>query len=198
VLAFLFWGRVAVVDEGASFTIDTNCLIDLAEPETRPNAIYVAQLVQAHSIGLVELACVGISASEKQLGGFYLPNFAMFKARLNDLGLGQIEILKPVGCWDVTYWDHFLYGDPNDQRQHVIHSILFPTHDFMLSDAELSSESGRKWRNRKCDVLGLWSHVNTNRTYFVTSDQNFHKKKAQLLTAGFGQIVSPHEACALL
>ena len=119
------------LNKTVKFTIDTNCLIDLAEPATRPNSIHVSKLVEAHTKGLIQLACVGISASEKQLGGFYLANFALFKERLNELGLDQIEILKPVGCWDVTYWDNCLYGDPCDQRQEAIHGILFPTHDFL-------------------------------------------------------------------
>jgi hypothetical protein len=57
-----------------------------------------------------------------------------------------------------------------------------------------------RWRNKKCDVLALWSHLHHQGNVFVTSDTNFHKtsKKPQLIALGAGHILGPTEAATRL
>jgi pyruvate/2-oxoglutarate dehydrogenase complex dihydrolipoamide dehydrogenase (E3) component len=56
------------------------------------------------------------------------------------------------------------------------------------------------WRNHKCDVLALWSHIHDARDVFVTNDEEFHKmtKKAALLALGSGRIESAETAATLV
>ena len=55
---------------------------------------------------------------------------------------------------------------------------------------------GETWRNAKCDVLALWSHINDKDDIFVTRDGNIHKqtKKPQLHALGAGDILRPKDA----
>ena len=181
----------------STFTLDTNCLIALENEE--PNAVALCELVSRHLVGSVNVACVAISASEKQKTGSQLSNFQEFQDRLKMIGLSQIENLKPKGYWDITFLDWCLWADETETVESNLHKILFPSHQFDapvavsgIEDQNVSQLS--KWRNRKCDVLALWTHVHERRRYFVTSDMNFSKKKAALDSAGFGIIVSPNEA----
>ena len=56
------------------------------------------------------------------------------------------------------------------------------------------------WRNAKCDVQAIWSHVNARRDVFVTGDKNFHRSqnKKRLLELGARRIEEPNAAAALL
>jgi len=53
----------------------------------------------------------------------------------------------------------------------------------------------RLWKNAKCDVLALWSHIWYGSGIFVTGDNNFLKKtkKPALITLGAGEIAKPEE-----
>jgi predicted nucleic acid-binding protein len=62
------------------FTLDTNCLIDIAE--NRPAAAAVRALAAAHAEGRADVAIVAISASEAQLGGRFIQNYDEFRNRL--------------------------------------------------------------------------------------------------------------------
>jgi hypothetical protein len=57
-----------------------------------------------------------------------------------------------------------------------------------------------KWRNAKCDVLALWSHIRFNGDVFVTSDKNFwkQKKKEQLIALGASNILTPQEVVSTI
>ena len=98
-------------------------------------------------------------------------------------------------------------GGESTAFERKIHKILFPTIDFdnrdyrtrVLNDP--TSDTGDpKWRNAKCDVLVLWSHIRFNGDMFVTSDKNFYKqsKKEQLIALGAGNILRPHEAVSTI
>jgi hypothetical protein len=58
----------------------------------------------------------------------------------------------------------------------------------------------RPWRNAKCDVQALWSHIYHKRSCFVTRDENFFKvsKLPALIDLGAGSIMRPAEAAALV
>ena len=87
-----------------------------------------------------------------------------------------------------------------------IHAVLFPHVEYELGDycrrRGLASERPlpRGWRNAKCDVLALWSHIHHGREVFVTADGNFHArtKKPALVALGAGEICRPMDAVALV
>ena len=75
-----------------TFTLDTNCLIAVANNE--PAAGAVRALADAHTAGRADVAVVAMSASEKQQGGHYIRNFAVFRDRLVSLGLGHLNVTE--------------------------------------------------------------------------------------------------------
>jgi len=189
-----------------SFTLDTNCL--LAVDESRPEAKDVLGLATAHAEGMASVSLVAISASERQKSGQSLESFDKFKTRVANLGLGHLELLKPMKYWDVTFWDYCLWVDEAMQEvEQKIHQILFPNIEFLWANYCVSRaldpnniSLDKKWRNAKCDVQAYWTHVHSKRDVFVTSDKNFHSatKKAALLALFGGCIETPYSALAML
>jgi hypothetical protein len=186
-------------------TLDTNCIIDLEE--SRAPAAALLSLIGMHEQGVIRLRVAGISASERQPGGHYAPNFGLFRQKLVNVGLGGVEILKPIGYWDVTYYEWCLWtNDKLVELERQIHSILFPNIEFAYTDyctargVMDTSQVDRKWRNAKCDVLAMWCHIYNGGRIFVTSDPNFLKpnKKAALQTLGAGEIGTPDESLQIV
>lgn len=190
----------------ATFTLDTNCVI--AVDEGRPEASAVLALAAAHREGEASVALLAISASEKQKDGTTLSTFTLFKERLAALGLGHLELLKPLAYFGFGYFDWCLFaGEESLAVEERVHNILFPGIPFHWPDYcrengidPQSSSVGTRWRNAKCDVLAYWSHVHNKRQVFVTSDGNFHQvgRKAALLSQFGGRIATPTEASQLL
>ena len=189
-----------------TFTLDTNCLIAVAHNE--PAAGAVRALAEAHAAGRADVAVVAMSASEKQQGGHYIRNFAEFSGRLDSLGLGHLNVILPMAYFGISFWDRCLWADDTMTKlEHQIHLALFPTMQFLWQnycrangiDPSDNSPNG-KWRNCKCDVQAVWSHINRERDVFVTSDRNFHKtdKKRALIALGAGRIEDPRSALLLL
>src|SRR3984893_19460322 len=107
-----------------TFTLDTNCIIAVAE--NQPAAWAVRTLADAHA-GRADAAVVEMSAREKQQGGHYIRNFAEFRDRLDSLGLGHLNVILPMGDWDISFWDQCLWADEAMvKRAYEIQSILFP------------------------------------------------------------------------
>ena len=189
-----------------TFTLDTNCVIAVAD--ARPEAQAVLSLARAHELETASVALVAISASERQQDGTTLTSFTQFKQRLVCLGLGQLEMLKPLAYFGIGYIDWCLFsGEESIAVEQRIHDALFPNIPFRWSDyctlkgiAPDSPSVGTSWRNAKCDVQAYWSHIHHKREVFVTSDGNFHKetKKASLLGQFGGAIVAPAQAIQLL
>ena len=188
-----------------TLTLDTNCLIDLEE--NRPGADTVRALAQSTSAA-VRLGVVAISASENQPGGGGAPTFAAFQEKLARIGLTSAEILKPMGVWGLTYWDWCVYADDEMGDLAIgIHRVLFPTSEYDY--AEYCAAGGvavdeeridPRWRNRRCDVLALWSHTYYRRSVFVTRDSNFlgPAKRETLESMGAGKICSPEDALSAI
>lgn len=189
-------------------TLDTNCIIDLEEE--RPAAPCIRLLMDMHAHQTIKLAVVAISASERKPNGTYASSFDEFKAKIAAVGLARVEVLKPIAYWGITFWDWCLWG--GEQTTHLerkIHRILFPevefTYEQFCRDRGLDPTSGErapKWRNAKCDVLALWSHIWHGGGIFVTSDSDFHQKtkKPALLDLGAGDIdiMKPGDAVTAL
>ena len=183
-------------------TLDMNCIIDLEEGIGV--APYIKEIIQMHKDRKINLRVVAISASERKRNGTYAYNFSEFKERIASVGLIDVEILKPIGYWDITFWDYCVWGgDQLTELERKIQEILFPKIEIEYKEfcrkrgLDLNNKRmRRKWRNVKCDVLALWSHVWNGGGIFVTKDSHFHRrtKKPRLIALGAGEILKPQEA----
>jgi hypothetical protein len=183
-------------------TMDTNCLIDVEE--ARPSAPHIRSLWRDHDDGKIQVRLVGISASERQPGRTFAPTFDVFSSKVDRLGVGHLEILKPLRIWDVTYWDWCIWApEGSEDLLRDIHEVLFPKlpHDYTGYSASTGRNpedepSDGKLRNPMCDVVALWTHIYYGGDVFVTSDQNFHRatKKPRLKALGAGDIMKPDAA----
>jgi hypothetical protein len=187
-----------------SFTLDTNCIIDI--DENRPAARHVRALADAHAAGRASVAVGAIAASERQRGGRLITNFQEFQQRLAGLQLGHLEILAPMLYFDVSFWDRALWATTEMEAfERRIHDTLFPNVEFLWRDYALAhgldvnaTPAAWRWRNVKCDVQAIWTHVYYHRDVFVTSDDNYHNHSAELIALGVGLVVAPENAVALL
>jgi len=180
-------------------TLDTNCIIDLEEK--RDTASDIQALIRMHDQQRINLRVVAISASERKPDGKYASNFAEFKEKIAAVGLGHVEILKPIDYYNITFYDWCLYsGEEMSELELKIHQILFPNIEFEYKEFcgkrgvdPNNKEVDRDWRNPKCDVLALWSHIHYGGGIFVTRDKNFHEetKKPALIALGAGDILRP-------
>jgi hypothetical protein len=187
-------------------TLDHNCLIALEKNESE--APYIKELIAMHDDKKVIVRVVGIGASELQPGRVYASNFSEFKEKIAAVGLGQAEILVPIGYWDITFWDNCIYPSEEASRlEREIHDVLFPKIEFDYQtfchnrglDPLNSGKLGEMWRNKKCDVLTIWSHIFYSGDIFVTADIRAflsETKKPRLIGLGAGDILSPQYAVA--
>ncbi|MDR7145559.1 hypothetical protein [Rhizobium sp. BE258] len=161
-----------------SFTLDTNCLIDI--DEDRPAAAHIRALLEAGASGKADLALVASSASERQKGGTFLANISEFKERQNSLGFGSLPLLPSIARADMSFFDKSLYGwSEGTAREGLIFNLLFPSSSFEWADYAAakgvdSKDHGTgaylRWRNMILDAQALWAHDHAGRAVFVTSD----------------------------
>lgn len=170
------------------YTLDTNCIIDLEE--NRPDAIHVRKMIADHDSGIINLAVVAISASERQLGGKPVWDYSTFENKLKNVGINHLEQLIPMKYWDVTFWGHDMW-DGDSVLEKKIHDILFPGEP--IEKPQEFGFSDREWKNHKCDVQIAWAHVYHNRDVLVTSDDNYHKKSVELAKIGLNKIIKPSD-----
>lgn len=186
-------------------TLDHNCLIALEKNENQ--ASYIKELIAMHDNKEVAVRLVGIGASERLKGGIYALNFNEFKTRIAAIGLAHLDILQPINYWDITFWDWGIYADDQMvQLERKIHEVLFPNIEFdyvifcqRQGLSPNSKEIDRKWRNAKCDVLTVWSHIYYGGEIFVTADIPAflrETKKSRLIALGAGDILTPAGAVA--
>jgi hypothetical protein len=180
-------------------TLDHNCILAIENSELEAECL--SSIVTMHNGQDFDVAVLGISASERMLGGGYLSSIDEFLQRLEPIGMKHLQILKPTGVWDLTFWDWSIYSSDADQDlQNSIHEVLFPNIDRQWAQfaaafgEDVNSRIGpgyRKWRNRLCDVQGLWAHIKNDRDIFVTSDKNFLNKTSELIRLGSEAILTP-------
>ena len=187
-------------------TIETNALIDLETGAA--DAPFIRAIADGHGANDTTVAIAGISASEAKRGGGHENTFSAFQARLAAIGLDHLEILRPAGVWGMVYWDWFILVDAEMvDLERRIHEVLFPTipYDYEKFCAKkqipTNDDLDPRWRNARCDSLGLWCHIHYERDVFVTRDRNFHKAtKRRVLEEQLGarRIVLPSDAMALV
>jgi len=185
-------------------TLDQNCIIDLEE--NRSASSDIQRLIARHHSGAISLRLVAISASERQPGGTYAQDFQEFKQKVAAVGLAGMEILLPPWYLGLTFLGQgLLASEAMADLEKQIHEVLFPDVPFEYQDYCAShgidpstDRRNPNWVNKRCDVLGLWSHIHHGGDIFVTSDTNFHAvtKKPALIALGAGNILKPAEAVA--
>lgn len=189
-----------------SFTLDWNCVIDVEQRSEFAPAIHA--LMDAASRGEIDLAIPEVAAAERQRGGGYLETFGEFEARLSRAGFGGVKLLPVIAYFGVSFYGRGFYGgsDAMVRLEREIQNVLHPNVEFSLEeycrnhgcDPSVPSVPA-KWRNAKCDVQALWSHVHADRDYFVTRDRRFFESRRPRLEAlGAGAIVHPVEAAELI
>jgi len=169
-----------------SFTLDTNCIIDV--DEDRRHADAVKCLLGASRNGYANVALVASSASERQQSKIhlFLSNFQEFDRRRKMLGFGDLEILLPLARYGISFWNNALWSDEElEAREREIFDTLFPKSNYVWADyagaAEIdkrdnSSGKYNRWRNQILDSQAFWAHEHNGRQVFVTSDMNFKRK----------------------
>lgn len=189
----------------ASFTLDTNCIIDI--DEGRPAASCVQTLLSAWRSGDADLALVASSASERQKGGTYLSSFGIFDERGNTLGFEGMPLLLSIGRWDLSFFGQTLSPSPGwVEREAAIYRTLFPNSPFNWPeyaeakgvDAKDNSTSAwSRWRNQILDAQAVWAHDHADRQVFVTSDRRLWILNGH---ANFPNMVvrSPEDAVSML
>jgi hypothetical protein len=88
-----------------TYTLDNNCIVYLengAEPK-------LESLLAAHRSGKVDVAILGISASERGKGGVWATNLQAFKDAISKIGIDDLTILKPMGYWDISFYNWAVY-----------------------------------------------------------------------------------------
>jgi hypothetical protein len=151
------------------------------------------------------VSVLGITASELQKDGTYTNNFVGFREWLKSLGADNLNLLKPIAVWDVTFWDWSMIGTDEDlQLIATLHNLMFPKinsswieyanacgEDPSNPDTKLS----HKWRNAHCDVQAAWACIKYDQDVFVTSNTtDFQRNIAQLSKLGLKGVATPSEA----
>ena len=181
-------------------TLDTNSLYEL---ESSAGERALRQLVALGKEGGIVMQIPAIAASEKQRDGRHLGDFAVFRERVDHLGLDGVELLRPLAYIGMCYigWA-VIIGPESRAVERRIHEILFPQIAFEASKhcERDDVRSRERWRNAKCDVLAMWCHINYGGEVFVTRDRNFFKlsKRSQLEALGAGSIATPEQALTQL
>lgn len=188
-----------------TFTLDTNCIIDVAE--NRADAAGIKVLAQAHANAKADVAIVAVSASERQQGDRYLDSYNDFHERLEALGMDHLSELQGIAYVGISYWDHALSASAEmSAREEAIHNVLFPNISFYWADFAASvgidvnaidDRKAQRWRNAFCDRQMFWAHDHADRDVFVTSDANFLKmEKAKDFPRA--RVMKPSEAVKLI
>ena len=174
-------------------TLDTNAVIDLEE--SGPAAVDLRELIRLHADGRITVCVSKIAASERDRNSNGHPDYNRFLKKLQAIGLGNAELLTPLGYFDVTFWDNCLSAGPDDEAlANKIWDILFPG---WRGQPNLPPDKGR---NALCDVANMWCHIKHRGDVFVTRDQNFHKatKKPDLIALGARNILEPSQTLHLI
>jgi len=181
-------------------TIDANCIIDIEE--NKPVTPYLRMLIDLHEGGKISLRVVALGISERKPDGIYAFDFNEFRDKITAMGLGDVDILKPICHVGITFFDWCLAaGVHMVELERKIQKVLFPdieyTYENFCRKRDLDPNSvvmDWRWMKAKCDVLMMWSHIWYGSGIYVTSDEELHKyKKSALIALGAGEINRPEE-----
>lgn len=193
-------------------TLDNNCIVALENNEA--DAPYIHEIIALHKNKKITLRLATISASERQPGGRYASHFQEFQARVTRLGLATIEtldnpslMLKHPAHWGMSYWVTLRTvtilrstWSAGFITYYFLKQILNQTYCLKRGLDVNNPDIEKNWRNKRCDVLGLWSHIVYNGDIFVTADKRFlaETKRPKLIALGAGDILCLKQAVELL
>ena len=89
------------MDTLANVTLDTNCIIDLEENNDVTCQFRI--LIRMHEDQEINLRIPATMASERMPDGKYASIFSEFKDRITAVGLGHVDILKPIFYYGIAY-----------------------------------------------------------------------------------------------
>ncbi len=188
------------------FALDTNCIIELDEQRVQANEL--RHLSELAKVKQIYLSILGISASENQKGGGSLSNFSDFTKRLTTLDLAHLEVLKPIGFYDITYWDWSI--EAQEAELNLLDEIwktMFPKinrdwkyfaeiNNVALDD--LSTKVFRSWKNAMCDAQIAWATIKYEHYALITlNTKDFQKNQSALRKLGLKNILTPKEALSI-
>ncbi len=107
-------------------------------------------------------------------------------------GINQLNSLLVYG---LGYWGKYIWGgEEEDRLKNKIQNILFPELTYISKEED--PKTYRKWRNRMCDVLMMWTHIYYKRDIFITNDKHFLRKpkRTKLIEIGANSILTPRDA----
>ena len=184
-------------------TLDTNCIIALENGEAAASEIH--QLVQHAQTGKVELAILGISASENQKAFYHDQDFIGFQNRVSELGLGKLAILKPIAIWDVTFWDWCIFSTEEDAKLlNDLRLAIFPKSEPNwvkraaangIDVNDNTCKESKKWKNELCDAQIAWATIHNKYDALVTLNTlDFQRNQLALKSLGLPAVWTPEEA----
>lgn len=189
-----------------TYTFDTNCILALEQEEPASEALRA--IVRAYRDGRIDLAIPAVSALENQRTGRALAAIEEFYDRLRALQLSDVPLIHAIAHYGIGFYGVGYLADASmDALERDIHQVLHPSIEYSLAayclNRGLAMDAARpekKWRNAKCDVQVMWSHIFHHRSCFVSNDDNFFKaaKRCRLWQLGAGRILRPNEAAAVL
>ena len=180
--------------------MDTNCLIDAEQGDDN-----VREIARRFRAGEIRLGISAAASSENtRAGQDDDADGSRFRTRLENAGMADIEVLPTPFVLGLARLGHIKLSDKDPVRP--IFESLFPDTPYDLASfAEARAQklgwtavrSKRVHRNRMCDVLAIWSLADAGGGWFVTRDQNFHKKSGYLQELAIG-VLLPQDAATRL
>lgn len=125
--------------------LDTNCLIDLDEDGEAAPALH--RIVGEHRAGGLRLVVAATTASENPRKGSPPKTWPQFTDLLGRVGLAEVEILKPMAYWDVTFWGRGALGGRGHGRPRVAgprRPLPFPRDGRPLRRAKMAKREVRR------------------------------------------------------
>lgn len=164
-------------------TIDTNCIINVFEPE-RPSATSAKELFALIRYAMenkVEIAITTRLEADIMRDRDEKRRDEM-RAKLN-----MFPVISTVGRWDISTWDSDNFADERTARLNdEIRQILFP--GLNRSDA--------RFNNKINDIDHLTGHVIDRRDIFVTDDRDILRRRDQLRAGPGVEVMTPRTALA--
>jgi hypothetical protein len=186
--------------------LDKNCLVDLADGR-QPFANELQPVIAAWRRGDLELIAAAITASENQPDNVP-PTWEQFNELLGDAGLSDVRILQCPLDWDMGFWGKGERGNSERGRElmatssdsgasacsaSLIPRPRSPRPQAPLRAGSLSPDSAglvpppsheRKWVNKKCDVMTVWTHVWHKTDVLLTRDDRMLDRAQELAALG--------------
>ncbi len=170
--------------------LDKNCLVDLADDPRF--AEQFEPVIAAWRHGELELIAAAITASENQLDDVP-PTWEQFKGQLAEAGLADVPTLQCPLTWGMGFWGKGLWADEDkSELERQIWDILPPKLD------RDDTSNRRKWVNKKCDVMTVWTHVWHKTDVLLTSDRRMLRKAQELAAALGARLEDPARFAASL